>query len=175
LSLATLLSQGTLFIKTFTGYFYERLAEIGIDRFHELWAKKHGRAESYTEELATIGGMDEESSFITAYLRKLEKYVRTLPNMQQLTSLDRQDRERLRALEDTLSEARRLANDAATTDTSSIKHASFQYCQEQLEAFRSALLLASHTNLVDVVDVAQLSAMADEVADLVKKRKAALQ
>jgi isopropylmalate/homocitrate/citramalate synthase len=71
--------------------------------------------------------------------------------------------------------ARRLANDAATSDVPSIKQTSLTHCKEQLEAFRTALLLASHTNLVDTVDVAQLSAMADEVADLVKRREHGLQ
>lgn len=119
--------------------------------------------------------MDEESSYITAYVRKLEKYVRTLPAMRQLTSLDRQDRERLHALEDKLGEARRLANDAATSDDAQVKMASFEHCHKELEDFRAALLLASHTDVVNAVDVAQLSAMADEVADLVKKRERSLQ
>lgn len=118
--------------------------------------------------------MDEESAFITTALRKLEKYVRTLPSVRQLRSLGREDRQRLGALEDSLGEARRLANDAATSDQVVVKIASFDHCQEELENFRTALLAASHTDLVDAVDVAQLSAMADQVADLVKKRKAAL-
>jgi hypothetical protein len=114
--------------------------------------------------------MDEEGAYITTALRKIEKYVRTLPAMRQATKLGREDRQRLGALEDTLGEARRLANDAATSDQLSVKQASSTHCREQLEAFRTALLAASHTNLVDVVDVAHLSAMADQVADLVKRR-----
>ena len=118
--------------------------------------------------------MDEESAYITAALRKLEKYVRTLPSVREARSLGREDRQRLNALEDALGEARRLANDAATSDRVDVKLASFDYCQEELENFRKALLAASHTDLVDGVDVAQLSAMADKVAYLVKKRKADL-
>lgn len=111
--------------------------------------------------------MDEESSYITSQLRKLEKYVRTLPNMRGATSLPRAQRDSLLDLQDALADARKLAHDAATSEVLVVKIASYQRCVEGLEQFRQALLMASQFDLVDTVDVAQLSAMADLVADVV--------
>jgi hypothetical protein len=118
--------------------------------------------------------MDEESVVITVQLRKLEKYVRTLPMMRKLRTLDRAGRESLHMMGDTLSEASRLARDAANTEVPDIRRNSLERCREQLEAFRQALLGASQYELVDTVDVAHLSAMADLVNDLARTQQARL-
>jgi hypothetical protein len=114
--------------------------------------------------------MDEEAAYLTTSLLKLEKYIRTLPNVRGASELERAERESALALPDAVSEARRLANDAATADDSGVKLSSLRYCQEQLEQFREALLKASQYDLVDAVDVAQLSAMADQANDLIVRR-----
>lgn len=114
--------------------------------------------------------MDEESSYISTELLKLEKYVRTLETMRNATTLSRVERDHMFDLRDTLADARKLANDAATSEITDIKLSSFSRCQEQLEAFREALLAASQYNLVDTVDVAHLSAMADKAYDLIRHR-----
>lgn len=118
--------------------------------------------------------MDEASGYITTELRKLEKYVRILPSMKRVRDLDRAARESLLDMQDALSEARRLANDAAMSDKPDVKVASFGRSQEQLEVFREAILRASQFDTVDAADVAQLSAMADQVYDLIHKRIAAM-
>lgn len=118
--------------------------------------------------------MDEAGGYITAELRKLEKYVRILPCVKRARDLDRAARESLLDMQDALSEARRLANDAAMTDNPDVKVASFGRSQEQLEGFREAILRASQFDLVDAADVAQLSAMAEQVHDLIRKRIAGM-
>jgi hypothetical protein len=112
--------------------------------------------------------MDEESVVITVQLRKLEKYLRTLPIMRKATMLERKRREALFAMEDALGEASRLARDAANGEELTVRRSSFARCREQLETFRQALLNASQHDLVDAVDVAHLSAMADQANDLVR-------
>jgi hypothetical protein len=118
--------------------------------------------------------MDEESAYITIELRKLEKYVRVLPTLRHVRELERAARESALDMQDSLSEARRLANDSALSDKPDVKTASFARSQEQLENFREALLRASQYDLVDAADVAQLSAMAEQVNDLIRKRIADL-
>lgn len=104
---------------------------------------------------------------ITGELRRIQGYVRSLPSMKNMSELDRQHRQVAAKLNGLLSDAQKLANDAAKTDTPDIRRTSLLRCSVCLDEFREALLAASTLGLVDVVDVAHISALADQVNDLV--------
>lgn len=108
-----------------------------------------------------------ESQSIRQSIKKLEKYVRLLSVMRRITSLDRVERESLLALGDALSDAGKLANDAVTSEDVAVIVVSLGRCRDQLELFRKALLAASQYDLVDAADVAQLSALADQIIDAI--------
>lgn len=110
----------------------------------------------------------EEDISVTARLRRLEKYVRTLPAQKRLLKLDRDARNSFLDVQDCLSDAIRLANDAEKSDKPVIRQDSFTRCIERLEAFIQAILLASQFDLLDAADIAQLSVMAEQAIDTSK-------
>lgn len=98
-------------------------------------------------------------------VRDVQKYVRNIPAVRQRHTLDRAARHALGDMVDALDEAYRLANDAVRSEDPRIQRLSIVRALEHLEAFRAALLLASQHDLVDTVDVAQFSAVAEQASD----------
>lgn len=102
---------------------------------------------------------------LTPQLRKVERYVHTLPVHREVQALERAARNSFLDMQDSLSVALKLARDAERSEDKGVIAHSLTRCLEQLDVFNKALLLASQFDVVSAVDVAQLSAMAEQVRD----------
>ena len=103
-------------------------------------------------------------------LKKLEKYIRGLKSYQNYNMLEGVERKALLEMQDALSLAVRLHSDATKADRSDVMLVSLERCAEQLVIFNDKLLFASQFDLVDSVDVAQLSSTSEHIRMLITGR-----
>lgn len=112
--------------------------------------------------------MDEESVVISVKLRKLATLVNMLESVQGRHDLERPQAKIIHALQHSIVMARRLANEAVDSELGA-KNPVLIDCAHHLEVFRVSLLSGSEYDLFSAIDVAQLSAMSDEIIELIKK------
>lgn len=111
---------------------------------------------------------DSEELSIRQRIKKLERYVRLLSAFKRLASLGRDERGSLLVLSEHLADAGKLVHDASATEDPIVRADGRGRAVDQLIEFRQSLLVASQYDLADAADVAELSAMSDQIIDAIK-------
>jgi len=107
--------------------------------------------------------MEEES--LSKQAKKLEKYIYSLKAARDLNKLDRQPREAIIALRDSVTNARGAVDRYFGSDDTKEQLMALNEAVEQLQATGEAILQASQHDLLDVTDVAHLSALNEYIID----------
>ena len=94
-------------------------------------------------------------------LRQLGKYLYNLKSVRQRNTLGKVQREIVQSLVANVDLARAQVEFSATDEDAVAQQKGLMLAVEQLEAVKQGILDASMYDLVDVVDVAQLSAMTE--------------
>lgn len=105
------------------------------------------------------------ASSITVDIKKLERYVMNLPKAKKLNTLNRLEREAMLDLRDNVSSARENIVKYTTADDTAEKLECLSASIEQTKLLNDSLLIASQYDLLDVVDVAHLSAMTETIKE----------
>lgn len=108
--------------------------------------------------------MDKESS-PSQSLKKLEKYIYNLKAARQLNTLNTAPREAMIALRNDVSNARIQVDGYQKSEDTREQIELLGRALELLEQVREGILTASQYDLVDTVDVAQLSAMNEQIME----------
>ncbi len=112
--------------------------------------------------------MNEGDQTLPQQVRRLEKYVLTLPAAKKLNMLDSEAREAMIALLNATFAARTSIAHYWNADDSEQQQIDLEESILQLEKVREAILAASYYELLDAVDVAQLSALNEHIIEQVK-------
>lgn len=110
--------------------------------------------------------MQEES--LSKQAKKLEKYIYTLKAARELNTLDRQPLSAIVALRDAVTTARSAVDRYFGSDDTKEQEQALYEAIEQLKLTGDAILLASQYDLLDVTDVAHLSALNEHIIDQLK-------
>lgn len=111
--------------------------------------------------------MSSDDFRIGKEVKKLERYVRLIPAYRQLGGLGRVERDSLLLLSSYLVEVGKLINDAVATEDMVVRADGRMRAVAALDEFRKSLLIASQYELVDAADVAELSALGDQIIDAI--------
>lgn len=103
------------------------------------------------------------SSQLITDVRKLEKYVMTLPVAKKLNMLSRQEQEAVIGMTGGVTEARINISKYLSSDDTDEQAKLLSAGIESLETTNKAVLAASQLDLIDAADVAHLSALADHI------------
>jgi len=109
-----------------------------------------------------------ESQSPAAQLKKLEKYIYNLKAARHLNTLSTAPREAMIALRNDVSNARIQVDAYQNNEDSRMQAELLARAVELLEQVRAGILMASSYDLVDVVDVAQLSAMTELIIERIR-------
>ena len=108
--------------------------------------------------------MPEEES-LSAAIRRLEKYVFTLPKAKQLNMLSGQSREAMIELRDRVTEARVAIIRYQTSDDTKEQAEALDAGIEHISVLNDAMVAASQYDLLGPADVAHLSALAERIRE----------
>ena len=110
--------------------------------------------------------MEKES--LSKQTKRLEKYIYTLRAARELNKLDRQPREAIIRLRDAITSARAAVDRYFGSDDTKEQAMVLQEAISQLKLTGDSILLASQYDLLDVADVAHLSALNEQIIDQLK-------
>lgn len=110
--------------------------------------------------------MEPES--LSKQVKKLEKYIYTLKAARELNKLDRLPREAILLLRDSVTNARGAVDRYFGSDDTKEQVLALNEATDQLKITGDAILAASQYDLLDVADVAHLSALNDYILDQLK-------
>ena len=108
--------------------------------------------------------MDKDNSPAKA-LKKLERYVYNLKAAKELNTLERGEREAMIAMRDHISGARFQIEAYLNDDDTRSQIALLNLGIEELVSLRDSILLASQYNLLGPADVAEFSAMTEQLIE----------
>lgn len=106
-----------------------------------------------------------EQESLSKQVKKLEKYIYTLKAARELNKLDRLPREAIIRLRDAITTARGAVDRYFGSDDSKEQLLALQEAKDQLNEAGDAILAASQYDLLDVADVAHLSALNEHIID----------
>jgi hypothetical protein len=109
-----------------------------------------------------------EPESLSKQVRKLEKYIYTLKVSRELNKLDRLPRESIIRLRDTVTNARAAVDRYFGSDDTKEQLEALNEATDQLRVVSGAILEASQYELLDVADVAHLSALTEHIIDQLK-------
>lgn len=107
--------------------------------------------------------MEPES--LSKQTKKLEKYIYTLKAARELNKLDRLQRDAIVRLRDAVTTARSAVDRYFGSDDTKEQLLALNEAKEQLKETGEAILEASQYDLLDVTDVAHLSALNEQIID----------
>lgn len=110
--------------------------------------------------------MEPES--LSKQVKKLEKYIYTLRAARELNKLDRPAREAMITLRDAVTTARGAVDRYFGSDDTKEQLLALNEATDQLKLTGDAILLASQYDLLDIADVAHLSALNEYIIDQLK-------
>lgn len=110
--------------------------------------------------------MPEES--LSAQVKKLEKYIYTLKAARELNKLDRLPRESMIRLRDSVTTARGAVDRYFGSDDTAEQVMALTEAIDQLKLVGETILEASQYDLLDIADVAHLSALNEHIIDQLK-------
>jgi hypothetical protein len=115
----------------------------------------------------------EKQESLSQLIRRLEKYVFNLPAVRAQNTLTRQQRDIVQVIAQNISLARAQTEFSLGDEDEAARLAGFKLATEQLQAVIDGILLASQQDIVNVIEVTQLSSMAeiciDRLESLVKE------
>ena len=112
--------------------------------------------------------MREES--ITASLKRLERYIYNIESTRALNALNRDARDVVLELRDTMSAARTVYAEAEASDNVRELIKATEASIERLKIVEESILKVSSFDLLGPVDVAELSAITQHIRDRLYKR-----
>ena len=107
--------------------------------------------------------MQEES--LSQQVKKLEKYIYTLKAARELNKLDRPARESMIRLRDSVTNARGAVDRYFGSDDTAEQVIALNEAIKQLQINGEAILESSQFDLLDIADVAHLSALNEYIID----------
>ena len=107
--------------------------------------------------------MEPES--LSAQTKKLEEYIYTLKAARELNKLDRPARESMIRLRDSITNARGAVDRYFGSDDTAEQVMALNEAIEQLQVNGEAILESSQYDLLDIADVAHLSALNEYIID----------
>lgn len=107
--------------------------------------------------------MEQES--LSKQVKKLEKYIYTLKAARELNKLDRPAREAIMHLRDSVTTARGAVDQYFGSDDTKEQLMALNEATDLLKETGMAILEASQFDLLDVTDVAHLSALNEYIID----------
>ena len=107
--------------------------------------------------------MEPES--LSKQVKKLEKYIYTLKAARELNKLDRPAKESMLRLRDSVTKARGAVDRYFGSDDTKEQLMALNEATDQLIIVGTAILEASQYDLLDVADVAHLSALNEYIID----------
>lgn len=110
--------------------------------------------------------MEKES--LSKQIKKLEKYIYTLKAARELNKLDRPARESMILLRDSVTNARGAVDRYSGSDDTKEQLIALNEAIDQLNVNGEAILAASQYDLLDIADVAHLSALNEYIIDQLK-------
>jgi transcription termination factor NusB len=108
--------------------------------------------------------MDSTDS-LSKQAKKLEKYIYTLKAARELNELDRLPRESIMRLRDAISAARGAVDRYNGSDDTKEQELAHIEAVDQLKIVGEAILESSQYDLLDIADVAHLSALNEYIID----------
>jgi hypothetical protein len=102
---------------------------------------------------------------VSLQAKKLEKYIYTLKAARDLNKLDRLPREAILLLRDSVTNARGAVDRYFGSDDTKEQLLALNEATDQLKLTGDAILAASQFDLLDVADVAHLSALNEYIID----------
>jgi hypothetical protein len=108
----------------------------------------------------------EES--LTKQAKRLEKYILTLPTAKQLNKLTRSQQDAMMKLRDHAYIARKAVEVYSSSDNTKEQVRALEEAIEHLTETGKSILVASNYDLLDVTDVAHLSALNERIIDQLK-------
>jgi hypothetical protein len=107
--------------------------------------------------------MEQES--LPAQVKKLEKYINTLPHAKNLNMLSRAPREAMITLRDSIFTARQAVDLYFGSDDTKEQLMALETALSSLKVVGIAIMDASQYDLLDVADVAHLSALNEYIVE----------
>ena len=102
---------------------------------------------------------------ITTDIRKLERYILNLPLAKKLNTLSRQQRDLMMDLRDSVADARKSIVLYSGSDDVEDQIKFLEDSIEQIKLVNDQIIIASQHDLLGVVDVAHLSALAESIKE----------
>lgn len=112
--------------------------------------------------------MGTEDQSLSKQVKQLEKYILTLPHAKKLNTLGRQQREAMTKLCDSAYNGRRAVETYASSDDTKEQMQALNEAIGSLTEVGKLILAASSYDLLDVTDVAHLSALSEHIIDQLK-------
>jgi hypothetical protein len=112
--------------------------------------------------------MDDAELSLPQQAKKLEKYIYTLPAARKLNMLGRKPREAIVGLRDAVTAAQSAVGRYFGSDDTKEQAQALAEGIEQFERVGDMIMLASQYDLLDVTDVAHLSALNEHIIDQLK-------
>jgi hypothetical protein len=109
-----------------------------------------------------------EPESLSKQTKQLEKYIYTLKAARELNKLDRLPREAIMRLRDAITTARGAVDRYFGSDDTKEQLLALNEATDQLEVVGEAILEASQYDLLDIADVAHLSALNEYIIDQLK-------
>lgn len=106
-----------------------------------------------------------ETESLSKQVKKLEKYIYTLKAARELNKLDRQPRDAIIKLRDSVTNARGAVDRYFGSDDTKEQLMALNEATDQLKETGEAILAASQYDLLDITDVAHLSALNEYIID----------
>lgn len=102
---------------------------------------------------------------LVVQVKKLEKYIYTLKAARELNKMDRPARESMIRLRESVTKARRAVDEYFVSDDTAEQVQALNEAIEQLKENGAAILESSQYDLLDIADVAHLSALNEHIID----------